>query len=50
MDAPPPTFTGDREIGFQGDWDNEGRIVLQQEQPLPFTVLGYSVEYEVNDG
>ncbi len=50
MDAPPPTFTGDREIGFQGDWDTEGRIVLQQDQPLPFTVLGYSVEYEVNDG
>lgn len=31
-------FTGDRDIVGQG-WDDEGRIVVEQDQPYPMTVL-----------
>lgn len=38
QDAPPTLFTGDRQItGLQG-WDIDGRVRIQQTQPLPLTV------------
>lgn len=41
-------FTGDRDIVGQG-WDNEGRIVIEQTQPYPMTVLAVYGELSVGD-
>jgi hypothetical protein len=32
-------FTGDKDIEFDGDYDTDGFIVVEQSQPLPMTLL-----------
>jgi hypothetical protein len=39
MDAPPPLFTGDKEIRVSTGWTKDCRLVVVQDQPLPMTVL-----------
>jgi len=39
MGQPIPAFTGDKRVTNLG-WDREGKITVQQTQPLPFTILG----------
>ncbi|MDD5348431.1 MAG: hypothetical protein PHT59_07450 [Candidatus Omnitrophica bacterium] len=39
MGQPPALFTGDKVIPFPGGWDRNGFIRIEQEQPLPMTVL-----------
>lgn len=39
MDAPAPLFSGDWPVSFAGDWENEGNILIVQDQPLPLTVV-----------
>ena len=39
MDAAVPVFTGDKEISFPSGYDNDARVVVQQSQPLPMTIL-----------
>ena len=39
MDEAVPLFTGDKDIEFQGGFDDDDRIYLQQTQPLPLTIL-----------
>ena len=38
MGAPPPLYSGDKEISFPGGYETEGNIVIVQDQPLPLTV------------
>jgi hypothetical protein len=40
MDEAVPLFTGDKEIEFRGGYENDDRIYVRQNQPLPMTVLG----------
>ena len=40
MTAAIPLFTGDKEIEFRGGFDTDGFVVVQQDQPLPLTVIG----------
>lgn len=40
MDAPPPLFTGDKEITFRGTYDTAGDVLIVQDEPLPLAVLG----------
>jgi hypothetical protein len=41
MDGPPPLFTGDQQLsGFPGDYQSDCRIRIEQDQPLPMTVVG----------
>jgi hypothetical protein len=40
MDASPPLFSGDRVVPFPGGWQRVCRVVVRQDQPLPFTLLG----------
>jgi hypothetical protein len=40
MDAPPPLFSGDKEISFPSGHVKNKYIVVEQEQPLPLHVLG----------
>lgn len=39
MGEPPPLFTGDKKVRFRGGYSREGRMVIQQDQPLPLTVI-----------
>ncbi len=40
MTSATPLFTGDKEIEFRGGFDTDGFIVVQQNQPLPLTIIG----------
>lgn len=39
MDQPPPIFSGDKLMEWPGDYDFDGYMVVQQDQPLPMTVV-----------
>ena len=39
MDQAVPLFTGDKDIEFPGGYDDDDRIYVRQDQPLPLTVL-----------
>jgi len=39
MDQAVPLFTGDKDIEFDGGFDDDDRIYARQNQPLPLTVL-----------
>ena len=47
-DSPPELFTGDRKIPFSGDWVDSASIRVEQDQPLPVTVLGMFPIVSVN--
>jgi len=47
MDAPPPLFTGDKYQEVDGDYSEDATIILKQDQPLPWTLLGMTVHYIV---
>jgi hypothetical protein len=38
MGQPQPFFSGDQDVDFPGDYDKDGCIEIQQNQPLPMTV------------
>lgn len=40
MDAPPALFSGDRKVILNGKWDDETSVRIEQDQPLPLTILG----------
>ncbi|MBO4644237.1 MAG: hypothetical protein J5716_06495 [Alphaproteobacteria bacterium] len=40
MNAPPALFSGDKKVAFRGKWDRVSSIRIEQNQPLPLTVLG----------
>lgn len=48
MDASPALFSGDRKITFSGDWNDFSSIRIEQDQPLPLTVLGIFPIVNVN--
>lgn len=37
--APPPLFTGDKEVPWESGYDMDGYIYWEQDQPLPATIL-----------
>ena len=39
MNTAIPLFTGDKEIFFPSGYDNDARVVVRQNQPLPMTLL-----------
>ena len=40
MNSPPALFSGDKKVPFRGKWDRVSSIRIEQNQPLPLTVLG----------
>jgi len=46
MDESPPLFTGDKAVEWPRGYDREGNIIIQQDKPLPCTVLGIEVKYD----
>lgn len=47
MDASPPLFTGDKIVKWKPGHDREANVILQQDIPLPCTVLGIAMKYDV---
>lgn len=50
MGRPAPLLTGDVEVEFPGGYEADGRIRVEQRQPLPLTVLATVVKLYVSDG
>lgn len=48
MNQPVPLFSGDKRVTNLG-WDIAGRVLVQQTQPLPLTLLALIGELSVND-
>jgi hypothetical protein len=44
-----PLFTGDIEVRNPAGFDEDGQIVVQGDDPLPFTVLAIIYEVQIND-
>lgn len=40
MNNSPTFFTGDKKVRFRGGYTRAGQITVQQDQPLPLTILG----------
>lgn len=49
MDEAAPLFTGEHNVDFDGDWDQDARIVVESSDPAPFTLLALAPEMFVND-
>lgn len=43
-----PLFTGDYFTEFPGDWGNDSRILIQSDDPAPFTLLALAPETNIN--
>ena len=39
MDEAVPLFSGDKELSFPSGYDNDSRVLIRQNQPLPMTVI-----------
>jgi hypothetical protein len=50
MDAPPPLFSGDKEITYPKGWEKDAQPMVVQDQPLPLTVLAMIVPIHTSDG
>ncbi len=48
MDAGAPLFTGEQFIEFHGDWKKDTRIVIENSDPAPFTLLALAPETQLN--
>ena len=46
---PIALFTGDQRIIIGGSWTTEGQVCIQQDNPLPSTILGVIPEIQVGD-
>lgn len=47
MDTSPALFTGEKEVQFPGELETEGDIVVQQDHPLPMTLVAIVVKHRV---
>lgn len=49
MGAPAMSFSGDRRVVIGGKYDTPGQVIVQQDQPLPASVLALLPEVVVGD-
>lgn len=50
MNQPTELFTGDKELDYESDTTEDPRIILVQDQPLPFTLLAIIMEIDTKEG
>lgn len=50
MDAPPPLFSGDFDVDWEGTYETDGTIEFAQTDPLPFNLSMLVVSLETMDG
>ncbi|MFT5440055.1 MAG: hypothetical protein ACI9MJ_001922 [Alphaproteobacteria bacterium] len=48
MDGAVPLFTGEKFIEFDGDFATDTRVVIQGDDPVPFTLLAVAPEIKTN--
>ena len=48
MDDGAPLFTGEQFVEFPGDWTRDARIVIESDDPAPFTMLAMAPEIQIN--
>jgi len=48
MDAAAPLFTGEKFVDFPGQWTRDARIVIENSDPVPFTLLAMAPEINLN--
>lgn len=48
LGAPPPLFTGFKEVQMQGGYDTQPTAIIAQDQPLPMTVLSIVLETQAH--
>lgn len=49
LEAPPPLYSGDRFLDFDGNYQTDSSIFIKQDLPLPLTVTAIIPSYEVYD-
>jgi len=49
LEAAPPLYTGDKRDFFEGNYSLDGAICIQQDLPLPLTVLLIIPEFEISE-
>lgn len=49
LNDPTPLFTGQKVEDFPGDYERDGTVVVVQDDPLPFTLLGFSARGQTYD-
>jgi len=47
LESAPPLFSGDKRMLFDGPFDREGALCIQDNLPLPLTIIAIIAEYEV---
>lgn len=47
LETAPPLFTGDKKMEFAGDYETAGNLYIQDDEPLPLTVLSLIATFEV---
>lgn len=48
MDTAAPYFTGESFVEFPGNWTQDARVVIQSDDPVPFTLLAMAPEIQLN--
>lgn len=49
LDVPPSLYSGEKIIEINGGHEMQSNIVFRQEEPLPVTLLSYSMQVEIGD-
>lgn len=49
MDAAVPFYTGERFVEFAGDWNTDSRIYIEDDDPVPFTLLAMAPEIDIRE-
>jgi hypothetical protein len=49
MDAPPPVYTGDKEISWRGGYEKDAIVWYINEQPLPATIVAIMPQVTTQD-
>jgi hypothetical protein len=49
MDSPPPLYTGDKLVEFDGDYGFDPRVYIQNNQPFPATIVAVMPQTHVYD-
>ena len=48
MDAGAPLFTGELTVKFKSGWSTDSRVVIQSDDPVPFTLIALAPEIGIN--
>ncbi len=49
MDAPPPLYTGDKQIAWRGGYETDAQMCVQSDQPLPCTLAALLPKVSVSE-